>query len=185
MVRVNGFGECLPDLLALASELNYDISIYLWEQSQKDCNCRQKVPFHISTGETTSGHPPLPFFLRSGFVGSKVWGTSLRLWTGKSYLFSPHGLSNLPPWPPSQYLPVDLCVYSFVYLFSKHIGSVYWVLNIGIRDWNLGKHKTQSYFSGCSHSGGRKKTNKTPSSEYSGEEINRSMLRLYIVTLFI
>ena len=170
--------------LSIRTELWYQY-LSLRTISERLCNCRQKVPFHISTGETTSGHPPLHFFLRSGFVGSKVWGTSLRLWTGKSYLFSPHGLSNLPPWPPSQYLPIDLCVYSFVNSFSKHIGSVYWVLNIGIRDWNIGKHKTQSYFSGCSHSGGRKKPNKIPSSEYSGEEINRSMLRLYIVTLFI
>ena len=30
-----------------------------------------------------------------------------------------------------------------------------------------------------------RQTNINPSSEYSGEEINRSMLRLYIVTLFI
>lgn len=170
--------------LSIRTELWYQY-LSLRTTSESLCNCRQKVPFHISTGETTSGHPPLHFFLRSGFVGSKVWGTSLRLWTGKSYLFSPHGLSNLPPWPPSQYLPTDLCVYSFVYSFSKHIGSVYWVLNIGIGDWNIGKQKTQSYFSGCSHSGGRKKTNITPSSEYSGEEINRSMLKLYIVILFI
>lgn len=79
MVRVNGFGECLPDLLALASELNYDISIYLWEQSQKDsATADKRCRFILAQVRPPLATHPYTFFSEVGLwvakFGEQVWG---------------------------------------------------------------------------------------------------------------
>ena len=72
MVRVNGFGECLPNLTALASELNYDISIYLGEQPQKvSATADKRCRFILAQVRPPLATHPYTFFSEVGLWVAK------------------------------------------------------------------------------------------------------------------